>query len=147
MPRKPPSLIDELSERLHQGIVDFAADFIEDTAQRFKAETQRIARTLPGSQPQAQPQSRGERAQSRPATKPKVAAPTHYETLGVHPKAPLEVISASYKALSKMHHPDVWPSRDRSIKESDMKRINQAYSVLKDKEKRNKYDQMLARTP
>ncbi len=58
----------------------------------------------------------------------------YYRILQVHYLAEPEVIASAYKRLAKKYHPDVNGS---DIK---MKQINEAYGILKDKEKRKKYD-------
>lgn len=63
---------------------------------------------------------------------------SHYETLGLSPSASKEQIKKAYKELSKKYHPDV--SKDADAVER-FKRINHAYSVLKDQDARNNYDQ------
>lgn len=60
-----------------------------------------------------------------------------YEILQVHPSAHLDVIEAAYRKLSLRHHPD----RDRSPGSTDrMKKINHAYEVLSDPQKREEYN-------
>lgn len=54
------------------------------------------------------------------------AAPSRgpYADLWLLPGAPLEVVKAAYRALTRIHHPD------RGGSTADMQRINQAYTVL-----------------
>ena len=61
----------------------------------------------------------------------------YYQILGVAASAEIEVISAAYKALAKLYHPDVNSSRDA---EHRMGEINEAYGVLSDTERRKAYD-------
>jgi DnaJ-class molecular chaperone len=63
---------------------------------------------------------------------------THYESLHVTEDAPDEVIRASYRALSLKHHPDQAGERPQS--KWKMQRINDAYAVLSDIQKRADYD-------
>lgn len=60
----------------------------------------------------------------------------YYKVLQVADFAEIEVIKASYKALSKKYHPDVNPNCDSEI----MVRINNAYDILKDENKKREYD-------
>lgn len=64
----------------------------------------------------------------------------YYETLGVGRDATAEQIRKAYRTLARKHHPDV-NQGDKSSEEK-FKRINEAYEVLKDPEKRQRYDQL-----
>jgi curved DNA-binding protein CbpA len=68
--------------------------------------------------------------------------PTHYEALMLHPTATIDVINAAYRALAKRYHPDL-AGPDAS---STMARINEAYAVLSDQQKRARYDEDLGQT-
>jgi curved DNA-binding protein CbpA len=61
----------------------------------------------------------------------------YYKILQVDPSAEPEVIAAAYKKLTAKYHPDHNPSPDANEK---TKRINVAYSILSDPEKRKVYD-------
>jgi len=65
----------------------------------------------------------------------------HYEVLGVPRDASQEEIKKAYRRLARQYHPDVNP--DRRLGEACMRRINQAYEVLSDAEKRRSYDEEL----
>lgn len=62
----------------------------------------------------------------------------YYSTLGVDKSATPEEIQKAYRKLARKFHPDVNKSTEA---ESKFKEINEAYQVLSDKEKRQKYDQ------
>lgn len=62
----------------------------------------------------------------------------YYNTLGVSKDASEDEIKKAYRRLARKHHPDVNPG-DSSAEEK-FKEINEAYQVLSDKEKRQKYD-------
>ncbi len=63
----------------------------------------------------------------------------YYETLGVSRTASQEEIQRAYRKLARKFHPDVNKAKDA---EEKFKEINEAYEVLKDPEKRQKYDQL-----
>lgn len=62
----------------------------------------------------------------------------YYETLGVGRDAQQKDIKKAYRDLSKKYHPD--HNQDDKESEDKFKEINEAYSVLSNEEKRNKYD-------
>lgn len=63
----------------------------------------------------------------------------YYEVLGVSKGASDDEIKHAYKSLARKYHPDLHP--DDKEAESKMKEINEAYEVLSDSDKRQRYDQ------
>ena len=61
----------------------------------------------------------------------------YYKTLGVSRTASDEEIQKAYRKLARKYHPDVNKSQEA---EEKFKEINEAHEVLKDTEKRQKYD-------
>ncbi len=64
----------------------------------------------------------------------------YYKSLGVDRSASLETIRSAYRKLARKYHPDLNPGNKKA--EERFKEINEAYEVLKDKDKRKKYDQL-----
>lgn len=62
----------------------------------------------------------------------------YYEALGVDKSASDEEIKNAYRKLAKKYHPDLHPNDEKAAEK--FKEINEAYQVLGDKEKREKYD-------
>lgn len=62
----------------------------------------------------------------------------YYATLGVKKDTPQDEIQKAYKKLARKFHPDVNKDPQAEVK---FKEIGEAYEVLKDPDKRKKYDQ------
>jgi curved DNA-binding protein len=63
----------------------------------------------------------------------------YYATLGVDRNATEKDIKQAYRRLARKHHPDVNPGDKAS--EDRFKEVSEAYEVLSDSDKRQKYDQ------
>ena len=63
----------------------------------------------------------------------------YYEVLGVKRDATESEIKSAYRKLARKFHPDVNKTKDAEQKFKD---INEAYEVLSDKEKRQRYDNL-----
>lgn len=68
-----------------------------------------------------------------------MAERTLYEVLMLHPSASIEVVNAAYRALAKVYHPD-YAGPEGAEK---MARINEAYAILGNAEKRARYDEII----
>ena len=64
----------------------------------------------------------------------------YYDILGVSEDAGQDEIRRAFRQLARKHHPDVNPNDPEA--EERFKEINEAYEVLSDPEKRQKYDQL-----
>lgn len=65
----------------------------------------------------------------------------YYQELGVEPSAGEAELKAAYRRLARKYHPDV--SKEKGAEER-FKSVNEAYEVLRDKDKRAEYDQLRA---
>ncbi len=64
----------------------------------------------------------------------------YYETLGVARTAAPEEIKLAFRKLARIHHPDV--AKNKVTGEAKFKELNEAYEVLSDPEKRQRYDEL-----
>jgi curved DNA-binding protein len=64
----------------------------------------------------------------------------YYESLGVSRTASDADIKKAFRKLAREFHPDV--AKDKKKAEEKFKEINEAYEVLSDKDKRQKYDEL-----
>ena len=63
----------------------------------------------------------------------------YYETLGINRSASDAEIKSAYRKLARKYHPDVNKTKEAEEKFKD---INEAYEVLGDKQKRQRYDSL-----
>lgn len=70
------------------------------------------------------------------------AEATLYDILEISPKACPQVIRAAYRSLAQCNHPDKQAGSDAASERQA--RINQAYSILSDPVRRQRYDQEIA---
>ncbi|HZS79227.1 MAG TPA: DnaJ domain-containing protein [Ktedonobacteraceae bacterium] len=64
----------------------------------------------------------------------------YYQILEVSPTATEAEIKRSYRRLVRLHHPDL----NKQARDIHIKRLNEAYAVLRDPAKRAAYDAELA---
>ena len=68
----------------------------------------------------------------------------YYEILEVDKHASAEIIDKAYKTLAKRYHPDMHEEEKKEWAEEHFKKINEAYEILSDEEKRANYDNELS---
>ena len=66
----------------------------------------------------------------------------YYETLGLSRTSTKDEIKAAYRKAARKYHPDLQPKNEKAAAEEKFKKINEAYEVLSDTEKREKYDRL-----
>ena len=70
--------------------------------------------------------------------------PTHYDRLGSSPTASTDELRQAYRGLAQRLHPDrqvgATPA-ERALAERRMREVNQAWEVLRDPERRRRYDE------
>lgn len=64
----------------------------------------------------------------------------YYELLELSKNASDETIKKVFRMLIKKNHPDLFEGKEKEEAEEKVKELNEAYAVLIDKEKREKYD-------
>ena len=76
--------------------------------------------------------------------------PTHYDVLGLRPGASGDEVKHAYRHLAMRLHPDRQgeaPTADRRRAEDALRRLNEAYRVLRDADRRRAYDAKLPTQP
>ncbi|GAJ22859.1 unnamed protein product, partial [marine sediment metagenome] len=64
----------------------------------------------------------------------------YYKVLGVNKSASQDDIKRAFRKLARQYHPDANPNDPRA--ESKFKEVGEAYEVLKNPQKRSRYDQL-----
>ena len=67
----------------------------------------------------------------------------YYDILEVNKNASSEIIEKAYKTLVKKYHPDLQENNLKNNYEEKIKKINEAYEILSNPEKRKNYDLQL----
>jgi len=70
----------------------------------------------------------------------------HYEVLGLEKNATTEEIKKAYLSLARQYHPDKCSNEEKIEATEHFKKINEAYTILSDEERRKRFDQFLETT-
>lgn len=126
--KNDPNNVDLMLERgdIHLELEDYdAALFDYQNAQRHRPNDSRIQKSLNEAQ----------------ELKKKANYVDHYAILEVEKTASTYDIKQSYKKLVRQWHPDRFPEKQKKVEaEAKMKKINQAFDILSDPEKKRLYD-------
>ena len=66
----------------------------------------------------------------------------YYKILGVSKNASDAEIKKAFKTMARKYHPDMHPEKEKAAWTEKFKDLNEAYTVLSDKQKRTIYDQV-----
>lgn len=66
----------------------------------------------------------------------------YYDVLGINRDASEKEVKTAYRKLARKFHPDLHAADEKAAAEKKFKQINEAYEVLIDQEKRQKYDRL-----
>src|SRR5438874_12497938 len=77
--------------------------------------------------------------------KPNPESNNAYEILGVPRDANPAQLRQAFRKLALKHHPDAVPAEEKAAAATVFAKINQANELLRDPEKRKKYDSLLDR--
>lgn len=122
-----------------------------ERARKRQAEAERRAARIARAQRRAEQQAeqRREKQEQRRAEREAVQARSRgtdpYVILGITPDATAEDITSAYRRLARAHHPDMHrhgTPQERAAHEAQMKRINVAYGLLGDAQRRPAYDRL-----
>ncbi|MFM9995500.1 MAG: DnaJ domain-containing protein [Phycisphaerales bacterium] len=83
----------------------------------------------------------GPQDHARPRTTASVEVEDLYRILGVPRNAPVKAVNEAFRLAARKYHPDVCKEPDA---EQRFAEISKAYSVLRDTEKRQRYDDLVA---
>jgi hypothetical protein len=136
------------------GTADGAARAAERERKRRAAAERRAAR-IERTRRQAEQKAEQRRAREaarraeREAVQARARGDDPYATLGIAPGTTAEEVDRAYRRLARAHHPDLHRDgtpQERAAREAQMKRVNTAYGILGDAQRRTAYDRLRRRS-
>jgi len=94
-------------------------------------------------------QQEEERRAEREADHARARGADPYAILGIASNATVEEVARAYRRLARTHHPDLnqeGTPQERAAREAEMKRVNVAYGLLGDSQRRKAYDRLHRRS-
>ena len=67
----------------------------------------------------------------------------YYDILEINKNASPEIVEKAYKTLAKKYHPDLQEESAKTDSEIKMKKLNEAYEIISDPQKREAYNKEL----
>jgi len=147
----PKSPLEIFFDKMFEAVEDAAEELVRDASKQAKENMRRMSRQLDqaaGSTGTTGANNQGNRSRkagkrtqgaSKPVNRPNRPSPpqlTLYDVLEVSPRASQETLSAAFRSLSSRFHPDTGKVKN----DARYKEITAAWTVLKDPERRKKYD-------
>jgi len=117
-------------------------------AERRAARAER-ARRQAAEKAERRRQQEEERRAEREADHARARGADPYAILGVASNATVEEVARAYRRLARTHHPDLnqeGTPQERAAREAEMKRVNVAYGLLGDSQRRKAYDRLHRRS-
>jgi hypothetical protein len=126
-----------------------------DAAEKAARAAERGRKRREAAERRAERKTRQRRAQEeakraeREAVRTRARGTDPYAILGVTPNTTAEEVDRAYRRLARAHHPDLHRDgtpQERAAREAQMKRVNAAYSILGDVQRRSAYDRVRRRS-
>lgn len=140
----PKSPLESFFYKVFAAAEEAAENLIQDAGKQARENMRRMSRQLDraSSGNQAEPLPTGRKRAQKPSkqaprpVRPPLPKTTLYDVLEISTKASPETISAAFRSLSTRFHPDTGKVKN----DTRYKEITAAWTVLKDPEKRKRYD-------
>jgi hypothetical protein len=127
----------------------------EDAAEKAARAAERERKRRAAAERRAAQKAERRRAQEeakraeREAVRARARGNDPYTILGIAPDTTAEEVDRAYRRLARAHHPDLHQNatpQERAAREAQMKRVNAAYSILGNAQRRTAYDRVRRRS-